>query len=255
MREPRWPWLLAAALLLASAMAVIWSTYLHWLPCRGSMLSATILHGYAYGPDFSDACRRRMDAGAPFPYPPEPAARTPWAAELGVAATGLAGLAWLTLMLGQRWSARAKAVAALPGLATIAAAAVGSAALGEANPGPLDYLYDYLAGWLWLSIDGAAVLAAIVILTREPEVRGRSLLRLLLALWGCTAFSAVHGGFEYGIMITFSDANWDSPPGTGYLTGAVLIISGLLTLISTPTRARVGAAVAAVRPDTAGQPV
>jgi hypothetical protein len=36
-KEPRRPWLLTAALMLASAVAAGWSTYLHWLPCRGSM--------------------------------------------------------------------------------------------------------------------------------------------------------------------------------------------------------------------------
>lgn len=61
-REQRWPWLLTAALMLASAVAAGWSTYLYWLPCRGSMLSGSIIDGYAYvGADFSDACLRRMD--------------------------------------------------------------------------------------------------------------------------------------------------------------------------------------------------
>ena len=67
----RWPWLTAATLLLGSAAATAASTYLHWLPCRGSMLSGSIFRGYAYGPAFSHACLRRMDGGLPFPYPPE----------------------------------------------------------------------------------------------------------------------------------------------------------------------------------------
>jgi hypothetical protein len=36
---------------------------------------------------------------------------------------------------------------------------------------------------------------------------------------------------EYAIMIRFSDANWDSPPGFGYLT--VATISAILTAIMT----------------------
>jgi hypothetical protein len=36
-------------------------------------------------------CWRRMDAAVAFRYPPEPAAQSPWASELGVAATALAG--------------------------------------------------------------------------------------------------------------------------------------------------------------------
>lgn len=228
-REQRWPWLLAATLMLAAAAATVWSTYLHWLPCRGSMFSGSILNGYAYGPDFSDACLRRMDTGLPFPYPPEPAEQTPWASELGVAATALAGVAWLTVVLGLRWSLRTKAVAALPGLATLVVAVVGTLALVDAGRSP----DDSLSGWLWVSIEGTAVIALVMMLGWQTEVRGRVLLRLILVLWGTTAFGLVHAGAEYIAMISFSDANWDFPPGTGYLTGAVLIISAILTVIMT----------------------
>jgi hypothetical protein len=34
-------------------------------------------------------------------------------------------------------------------------------------------------------------------------------------------------------MIKFSDANWDSPPGFGYLTVATIAISAILTAIMT----------------------
>jgi hypothetical protein len=50
-----------AALMLASAVAAGLSTYLHWLPCRGSMLRGSIIYDNAYvGPKFSAACERRM---------------------------------------------------------------------------------------------------------------------------------------------------------------------------------------------------
>jgi hypothetical protein len=38
------------------------------------------------------------------------------------------------------------------------------------------------------------------------------------------------------IMIKFSDANWDSPPGFGYLTVATTTISAILTAIMTHAR-------------------
>jgi hypothetical protein len=47
------------------------------------------------------------------------------------------------------------------------------------------------------------------------------------------AFGLIHGMLEYTIMIWFGDANWDSPPGTGYLTVAVITISAILTAIMT----------------------
>ena len=43
-KEQRWPWLLAAGLMMTSAAAAAWSTYLYWLPCRGSMLEGTLIH-------------------------------------------------------------------------------------------------------------------------------------------------------------------------------------------------------------------
>jgi hypothetical protein len=60
--------------------------------------------------------------------------RGPWDLALYVLAMALAGLAWLTLVLGMRWQLRTKAVAALPGLFTLALAGVetiGDAALGQ----------------------------------------------------------------------------------------------------------------------------
>jgi hypothetical protein len=215
-------------LLLASAVAVIWSSYLHWLPCRGSMLSGSVLRGYAYGPEFTDACLRRMDTAPPFPYPPPAADTTVLTSALGVAATALAGLAWLVLAAGMRWPLRMTAVAALPGLVTLVVAVVGGVALGDATRSR----DSYLSGWLWLGIDGSAVIAAIAILGWQRQVRGRRLLGLMLALWGSTAFGAIHEGCEYAVMIMLSEADWDSPPGTGYLTGVVLIISAVLTLVT-----------------------
>jgi hypothetical protein len=46
-KEQRWPWLLAAGLMLVSAVAAAWSTYLYWLPCRGSMLEGTLLQPFS----------------------------------------------------------------------------------------------------------------------------------------------------------------------------------------------------------------
>ena len=34
-------------------------------------------------------------------------------------------------------------------------------------------------------------------------------------------------------MIRFSDANWDSPPGFGYLTVATITVSAILTALMT----------------------
>jgi hypothetical protein len=203
--------------MLASAVAAGWSTYLHWVPCRGSMLRGSIVHDYSYdyeGGSFSDLCLRRMDGD-----------RGPWDLALYVLAMALAGLAWLTLVLGMRWQLRTKAVAALPGLFTLALAgaeAIGDAALGQDG----EVLLILVAG---IELSAVAALVAVW----QPDVDGRRFLRLLVVLWGTTAFGFIHVMTEYVIMIRFSDANWDSPPGTGYLTVATITISAILTVIMT----------------------
>ena len=57
------------------------------------------------------ACEARMDGDI--------SGQAPWTSEMFVLAMALAGLAWLTLVVGLRWQLRTKAVAALPGLAKL----------------------------------------------------------------------------------------------------------------------------------------
>jgi hypothetical protein len=204
--------------MLAAAVAAAWSTYLQWLPCQRSM---------------PDECWRRMDAGISFtgmgfPYLPDLAEAPPWVSELGTAATVLVGVAWLTLVLGMRWQLKTKAVAALPGLATLVAAYVGT--VDDASTRGDDFLVYSL---LWLGIEGSAVVALLAIGAWQREVSGRVVLRLVVVLWGTTAFGFIHGMADLFPMIIFSDAIGDTPPGTGYLTVATIAISAILTLIMT----------------------
>jgi hypothetical protein len=232
-REQRWPWLVTAGLMLASAAAAAWSTYLYWLPCRGTMLEGTLIHPTVDdGGSYEDyeklapavkamlsACDARMDGDI--------SAQAPWTSELHVAAMALAGLAWLTLVLGLRWQLRTKAVAALPGLATLALA--GALPIAEATANPDDSLPMILS----LSIEFAAVVALLAIPAWQPDLDGRRFLRLLVVLWGTTAFGAINTIAEYVAMIIFSERDWDDPPGTGYLTVATITISAILTVIMT----------------------
>jgi hypothetical protein len=55
----------------------------------------------------------------------------------------------------------------------------------------------------------------------------------VVVLWGTTAFGAIHTIAEYVAMIIFSERDWDDPPGTGYLTVAVITICAILTVIMT----------------------
>jgi hypothetical protein len=55
----------------------------------------------------------------------------------------------------------------------------------------------------------------------------------VVVLQGTTAFGAIHTIAEYVAMIIFSERDWDTPPGTGYLTVAVITICAILTVIMT----------------------
>lgn len=224
MQERRWPWVVASILLLASAAAAAASTYLHWLPCRGTLLSGSLIRGYQYGPNFSDACLRRMDAGLPFLDPPEPSEQVPWTSDPAVMAMVLAATAWLILALGMKWSLRTKAVAVLPGLATLALAATAAA---DHSP------HDYVSGLLLVAPEAAALAALAAIWHWQPEIGGRGFVRVLIVAWGTTAFGFVHLIAEFFFMISFSDANWDVPPLTGSVTVATLTLSAVLTLLLT----------------------
>jgi hypothetical protein len=229
-KEQRWPWLLTAGLMLASAVAAAWSTYLYWLPCRGTMLEGTIIQPFSGdGRTYEeyekldpavkasmDACLRRMDGDI--------SEQAPWTSELLVLAMALAGLAWLTLVFCLRWQLRTKAVAALPGLATVVMALV--VTIDDAEPGEHHSLL--------VAVEWSAFLALAVIWAWQPEVRTRRrLLRIVVALWGTTAFGMYHQMLAYMIMVGFSERDWDEPPGTGYLTVAVITISAILTVILT----------------------
>jgi hypothetical protein len=222
MTERRWPWVTAAGLLLASAVAAGHAVYLYWWPCRHAMLSGTILRGYAYGPDFGEACLRRMDTGMPFPYPGEPVEWAAGAGLLGALGMVLAGLAWLVLTWGSGEGVGSGAVIALPGLLTVGLAV--HAVLAAESFG-----YGAVLMILWILIEITAFVAVVVLLG-EPSGRGWPPLPLVAAAWGSTAYGGFHQIADFVAMMIFSDANWDVPPGTGYLTTAVLGLCAFVTL-------------------------
>ena len=55
----------------------------------------------------------------------------------------------------------------------------------------------------------------------------------MVVLWGMTAFGAIHTIAAYVAMIIFSERDWDDPPGTGYITVAVIAVCAILTVIMT----------------------
>jgi hypothetical protein len=222
-REQRWPWLLTAGLMLAAAAATARSTYLYWLPCKGSMLRGSLINYYVdIGHKFSPACKQAMDGDV--------ALVVPWTSGLNLVAMALLGVAWLTLVVGLRWRWRTRVVAALPGLATLAVAAAGATAIGD--PKPFEYSPPLMGLVAFLEL--LAIVALVWILVWQPEARSRNnCARLVVVLSGTTAFGFVHVITEYFTLLSFGGGNGEMPIGYGYLIFATISISATLTVIMT----------------------
>ena len=84
----------------------------------------------------------------------------------------------------------------------------------------------YISGWLWIAVDVVAVLVVYVLFWLGSELSGTTFFGLVFVLWGATAFGMAHAIVEYVAMLFFNQNNWDTPPGTGWITVAVLVIAG-----------------------------
>ena len=224
-------WGFACILLLLAAVTGAGAVREHWLTCRGSMLSGNVLRGYTYGADFSDACLLAMDNGFSFAWPD---GKDPGRAEavFGIAFCLLLALAWSVVVWTSAWSRSTKLVAGSPALLTAAAGLV--TALG-----PSGDAVSSAYSWLLMLIDVAAVVAFFVVAVRErPDHNTRW--RVALALLASTAVGFVPMMADYAFMTSISDANWDTPPGTGYPTvvAVVLLTLALLVLNVAPLRHR-----------------
>lgn len=205
---------LLSGALLAAALAAGASTWLEWLPCRGSMLSGSLLLDFQYPTDFTDACLARMDRSDTVPL----AAGT---LETRALSALLLGLGWLGFAAGFRLPAALRTVVLLP-VVPISWFAVEtwlareSAALNE--PGLTIGL-----------IEVTALLAAVVIIQRPAP--GRARVASLIGLWAVASYGLVHYVGDHLFMVAFSDANWDVPPGAGYPTAATIAVCALLVAL------------------------
>ncbi len=224
----RWPWLMSAVFLLVAGGTAGVATYLFWLPCRGSMLDGSIL-GLGGAIEFSDACLERMDSGTPFPYPEALGEGVTASAMFAAAAIALTALAWLPVAFGLGWRARSRLVALLPVAATLLLA-IRSYPLADGIVGSAGNTA------LWLAVEALGVAAVVLIFRWEVGAGSALLIRLLVLSWGATAFGTVHQTGDYMMMIATSSANWDVPPGTGYITSTLLSLAAAVTMATTSYR-------------------
>jgi hypothetical protein len=212
----------ASALLLIGAVVGAGTVWLHWLPCRGSMLSGSVLNGYAYGPDFSRECLRAMDSGFGLV---DSAAAGLWSVEtlLGTIAVLLLTSAWTSVVVGSGWSASTKQWALLPALASVATLVLNVDGVAET--------LGILAMVLLIAPNVLAVVAFAAVRSRATP--GAVVMwQVALALGASTAAGLIPAIADYAFMASFSDANWDAPPGAGYPTvvGVALIALALLVI-------------------------
>lgn len=211
--------------LLAAALAAGVATWLEWLPCQGSMLNGSLLLGYQYPTDFGDACLARMDGSDAVPL----AAGT---LEARALSASLLALGRLGFALRLRLPVRLRAVVLLP---------------------VVPFAWFVLLTW-WsreagvtggttmamILIELTAFVAAVVIGLRLND-DGR--LPALIGLWAVAAYGLLHQLGDYMLMMLWSDANWDAPPGTGYPTAAIIVVCAVLVLrlgLRTPSPTVVG---------------
>ncbi len=223
--QPRWPWIAAGFLLLASAALAAASVYLLWLPCQGSMLDGT-----PFGPreaqELAEGCSRRMDEGFPLAFFPEDVGLTPSASELGGLAMLVASASWIVLILGLRLSRHTRWIALIAAVFPVIFATLNLAAAINPNSG----LDRAVSPGLWWAVDLVALAVLLVIHITNRALDPETFLGLALVLWGATSFGLVHLFTEFMIMITFNEYNWDTPPGTGWITVGVLVLSGAASL-------------------------
>ncbi len=214
-------WLLSAALIAAGAALEAAAVSLYWRPCAGAMLNGSILSGYRYESKFTTECLATMDR-APMFMLPAPGSGWTLIGSLGAGAAILLAGAWLVLLPALRLPRLVSLAAALPGLLGIAL--VLNAIVLSLGSAPVD---DGLGRALAVLIDVSLLLALLTI--GAAGVEGMVLARSAIVALVATATGHFHLIAEYIAAVVLSDANWDAPPGSGYLIVGMCLLSAVAT--------------------------
>ena len=203
--------LLSTTLLLAAIAAGI-STWLVWLPCQGSMLNG--LFGFREASGFADVCLTRMDGNGARPL-------ATGVVESRALSALLLGLGWWAYASTLRLARVSRLLVLLP-IVSIVWFAMQTLLSTSAST-----LWEITAAEVMVSLTSA--LAGIVLLLHPAENRTRYV--GLIGLWGVASYGAVHAVGDYMLMIGFHTANWDVPPGPGYISALGMAICGVLVAI------------------------
>lgn len=226
--RPTGGFLAAELLLIAASGVVVWVTHLGWAPCAGSMFESTQFDPTPHDANFSPACYEAMDHGDGFPissWLESPLQQT--VNGLNAIALLLLGLAWVLLVRSRGVQGVRALLASLPGVLNLWLAAVATAGFiwpPAETPGT--------AGIAILLMDIAGLVGVLVLLSGTAASRSAgSGIRIVLLAFAVTAPSLSRILTDYLVMSTFSEANWDSPPGTGFLTAFSIALFAILSMI------------------------
>ena len=215
-------------LLLAAGAVAVWVTHRSWLPCEATMLNGTPFD--TGGPEFSETCLAAMDRSIGFPF-------ASWSESpdqqllnaLNTVTLLLLGLGWLALVRHRRdLGTRARVLlASAPGVLNLVLAAVA----GVGTFRPTDE-FPLIGSLVILVMDVGAILAVIILLSHaDPATSTVTRIRIVLLALATSAASFGHLMFDYSMMSRFSTANWDSPPGSGYLTAFAIAVFAIASMI------------------------
>lgn len=209
--KQRSEFVLPQLLLILAGLALAASTWLYWQPCAGSMLIGTPFDPFPTG-TISQACTTQMDAGPGFPLVEQGATVSSAAGfvrTMALILLALAGVALATRVPGLG------ILGTFPAILTLALAGRTLFPLGD----PYDGVFELLMG----PIELMAIVAYCALVATRSEPRPGYFATVAVLLLATTSAGFGHLAADYAVMIGISQANWDTPPGTGYLTATTLI--------------------------------
>lgn len=214
-------WLIAAALLGVGAAVEAAAVTLYWTPCAGQLIYGGIAGVEGDSSDFSPACFIAMDQAVPFALP-QPGEGWTLVGALAALAGLLLAAAWLVVAWIPTATWKARVLLASPGL--LAAATVGCSVVLAVTPAANVGVLGVLA----LATEGAVLVAWLTL--GAIGVEGWLFFRYAVVALAATSTGMVHQFTELLLATAMSEADWDAPPGTGYLTVWFCLVAALLTV-------------------------
>ena len=220
--------------MVLGALAGSGAVWFHWRPCTGPQAS-TADWGYAEdpGPGYGDACLQAMDDGFSFLYPDGKDPLRPEAL-FGLALALLVAASWAVVLLGGQWRRSTR----LAGATTLGLVLLTALLSLQPRSDAMDRVFSPVQLVL-----GLGVLLTLVLVLVQDAGSARDRARAALALGGPAAVGFVALMADYALMVTISEANWDTPPWTGTPTLVATTLAGVAVLVLS-VRRRTAPAVA-----------